>query len=138
MACRCSGEADRKSHGPASTTTNLSYDTGHPWVRGGNGTNWFFAVVSVGTIGLESPYTEILINSSPAVAAFAADVVRGTPPLTVTFTNQSHGNVTNWAWDFDSDGTIDSTEANPTMVFAQSGSYTVSLTSEDRATVIRG
>ena len=92
------------------------------------GTNWFFAVVSVGTNDAESPYTEILINSSPAVAGFAADVVRGTPPLAVTFTNQSQGSVTNWAWDFDSDGSIDSTAANPTMVYAQPGSYTVSLT----------
>jgi hypothetical protein len=33
---------------PVVTTTNLSYDTGQPWVRGGNGTNWFFAVVPVG------------------------------------------------------------------------------------------
>ena len=76
-------------------TTNLGYDTGQPWGRGGIGTNWFFAVVSVGTNGAESPYTEILVNSSPAVAGFAADVVRGTPPLAVTFTNQSQGSVTN-------------------------------------------
>lgn len=95
------------------TTTNLSYDTGQSWVRGGNGTNWFFAVVSVGTNGAQSSYTEILINSSPAVAGFAAEVVRGTPPLAITFANQSQGSVTNWAWDFDSDGTIDSTAANP-------------------------
>ena len=47
------------------------------------------------------------------MSGFAADVVRGTPPLAVTFTNQSQGSVTNWAWDFDSDGGIDSTQANP-------------------------
>ena len=73
------------------TTMNLSYDTGQPWVRGGNGTNWFFAVVSVGTNGAESP--KFLINSSPVVAGFAANVVRGTPPLAVTFTNPSQGSV---------------------------------------------
>jgi hypothetical protein len=94
-------------------------DTGQPWVRGRDGTNWFFAVVSVGANGALSP--KILINSSPAVASFAAEVVRGTPPMAVTFTNQSQGSVTNWAWDFDSDGSIDSTEANPTMVYAQPG-----------------
>jgi PKD repeat protein len=38
------------------------------------------------------------------------------------------GSHENWAWDFDSDGSIDSTEANPAMVYAEPGSYTVSLT----------
>src|SRR6185436_9803610 len=94
---------------PLIGTTNLSYETGQAWVRGGTGTNWFFAVVAVGTNGLESPYTDILINSSPVVAGFAADVVRGTPPLTLTFTNLSQGIGLQSDWDFDSNGSIDST-----------------------------
>ena len=55
-------------------------------------------------------------------------VMRGTPTLPVMFTNRSQGSVTNWAWDFDSNGSINSTQTNPTMVYAQPGSYTVSLT----------
>ena len=47
--------------------------------------------------------------------------------MTVTFRNQSLGGVTNLAWDFDSDGTVDSAEPNPTVTFAKPGAYAVSL-----------
>ena len=109
-------------------TTDLSHDTGLPWSQDGGGTNWFFAVVAVTTAGIESPYSDVVPNSQPTVARFIADVVRGPAPLAVTFTNQSQGSVTNWEWDFDGDGTIDSTEPNPTMVYSQAGNYSVSLT----------
>jgi hypothetical protein len=36
--------------------------------------------------------------------------------------------VTSWAWDFQNDGVVDSTEANPAFVYDTSGSYSVSLT----------
>jgi PKD repeat protein len=47
---------------------------------------------------------------------------------TFHFLDQSTGNVTAWAWDFDSNGSIDSTEQNPTHTYAINGNYTVSLT----------
>jgi len=109
-------------------TTNCAYNSGHSWVSGTKGEKWFYTVVAVSTNGAESPYPDIVKNSQPPLARFGADVVSGTPPLAVTFTNQSLGSVTNWAWDFDSDGTVDSTDANPSVVFAEPGSYSVTLT----------
>lgn len=97
-------------------------------MSGTNGTKWFYTVVAVETNGAESPYPAIVVNSQPTLARFAADMVSGTPPLAVTFTNQSLRGVTNWAWDFDSDGAVDSTEANPSIVFGEPGSYSVTLT----------
>lgn len=46
----------------------------------------------------------------------------------VHFIDKSVGNVTAWAWDFDNNGTIDSTEQNPTHIYARNGNYTVTLT----------
>jgi PKD repeat protein len=110
------------------TTTNQFFNTLHPWNTGRSVTNWFFTVVAVATNGAESPYPDIVMNSEPTLARFSANLANGTPPFTVTFTNQSLGGVTNWAWDFDSDGTIDSMEENPSTIYAEAGSYTVTLT----------
>jgi len=52
--------------------------------------------------------------------------VRGIRP--VQFTDQSTGNITGWAWDFENDGIIDSTEQNPTHTYRENGSYSVTLT----------
>jgi hypothetical protein len=46
----------------------------------------------------------------------------------VHFTCTSTEYPTSWAWDFDGDGVVDSTEANPTYVYDESGVYTVTLT----------
>ncbi len=110
------------------STTNTWFDTEHLWVSGTSGVKCFYTVVTVGADGAESPYPEMVMNNQPMVARFSADPVGGTPPLVVTFTNQSLGSITNLAWDFDSDGTIDSTEPNPTIVFVEAGIYSVTLT----------
>jgi len=56
-------------------------------------------------------------TTTPApVADFSADPVSGDVPLTVQFTDLSTGDgISEWAWDFDDDGTIDSTEQNPSF-----------------------
>jgi branched-chain amino acid transport system substrate-binding protein len=61
-------------------------------------------------------------------AGFTASPRSGTVPLEVQFTDQSTGDITDWEWDFDNDGTVDSTEQNPTHTYATVGEYTVSLT----------
>ena len=65
------------------------------------------------------------------VAAFTASPVSGRPPLEVQFTDQSAeqstGEVTAWEWDFDNDGTVDSTEQNPSYTYGSVGTYSVSL-----------
>jgi PKD repeat protein len=59
-------------------------------------------------------------------AAFAADIMSGTAPLTVNFTDQSTGSPTSWTWDF-GDGT-NATEQNVSRTYTSAGTYTVNLT----------
>lgn len=59
------------------------------------------------------------------VANFTADITSGAVPLTVNFTDTSQNDPAGWFWNF-GDGT-NSTEQNPTHVYASVGTYTVSL-----------
>jgi len=61
-------------------------------------------------------------------ADFSTDTLTGLAPLSVSFTDQSSGNPSSWMWDFDNDGTVDSTQQNPIHQYAQRGIYSVSLT----------
>jgi len=72
-------------------------------------------------------FVETTLPPAP-VAEFSADPVSGNAPLTVTFTDASTGTPTSWAWDFQNDGTVDSTEENPSHVYDTAGTYTVNLT----------
>jgi PKD repeat protein len=84
-----------------------------------------------GTEGSNSEIKRDYITASAVtgpVAGFAADTVSGTAPLTVTFTDQTTGNPTSWAWDFNNDGTVDSTLQNPSYIYTAAGTYTVKLT----------
>ena len=110
------------------TVTNSPFSTGHSWATSASETNYFYAVVAVSTNGTESPYTSTVMNYVPTLAKFSADVVSGTPPLSVAFADLSTGGVTNWSWDFSGDGNPGSTEQNPVVTFAQPGTYTVTLT----------
>jgi len=67
-------------------------------------------------------------SSISPVANFTANVTSGKAPLTVQFNDTSSGSPTSWAWDFDNDGTIDSTEQNPIYTYTEAGNYTVNLT----------
>jgi len=62
------------------------------------------------------------------VAEFSANVTSGTVPLTVQFTDESTGTVSSYAWDFDNDGVVDSTDQSPSYTYASAGNYTVTLT----------
>jgi PKD repeat protein len=65
---------------------------------------------------------------NPPVADFAASPTSGPAPLQVQFTDQSTNFPTSWAWDFDNDGTVDSTAQNPTFTYTTAGTYSVALT----------
>ncbi|MBC7250776.1 MAG: PKD domain-containing protein, partial [Anaerolineae bacterium] len=60
------------------------------------------------------------------VADFSAEPLSGTVPLTVTFSNQSGGEITAYEWAF-GDGMTD-TITHPVHVYTTTGVYTVSLT----------
>jgi uncharacterized delta-60 repeat protein len=72
----------------------------------------------------------VYVQAEPA-ADFSASPTSGEAPIDVTFTDQSTGAIDSWAWDFDNDGTTDSTEQNPTFTYSIAGTYTVKLTVTD-------
>jgi PKD repeat protein len=61
-------------------------------------------------------------------ASFSAWPTSGTAPLEVDFYDYSTGDIEEWAWDFDNDGAVDSTEQDPSYTYDTVGLYTVSLT----------
>jgi PKD repeat protein len=62
----------------------------------------------------------------PPVAAFSGSPTSGEAPLTVNFTDESTNAPTSWNWNFGDGGT--STQQNPTYVYNDVGTYTVTLT----------
>jgi PKD repeat protein len=62
-------------------------------------------------------------------AGFSASAVSVLPGETITFTSSSAGGIPplTYAWDFNNDGTVDSTNQKPTHSYAIAGTYTVSL-----------
>jgi PKD repeat protein len=62
------------------------------------------------------------------VAAFIATPLSGTAPLAIDFTDTSTGPASTWAWDFDNDGTVDSTAERPIHIYREPGQYSVGLT----------
>ncbi|MDQ1275771.1 MAG: PGF-pre-PGF protein, partial [Euryarchaeota archaeon] len=64
------------------------------------------------------------------VANFNSNVTSGNAPLSVQFTDTSQY-ATGWEWDFENDGTVDSSVQNPVHVYTAAGTYTVSLTASN-------
>jgi PKD repeat protein len=76
-------------------------------------------------------YDTITVTETPSAptADFGSDVRTGQAPLAVTFTDLSTGTGPfSYAWDFDNDGTVDSTRKDPSHTYNAAGKYTVSLT----------
>ncbi|HWS21200.1 MAG TPA: PKD domain-containing protein, partial [Methanoregula sp.] len=87
------------------------------------------------TTGLSIKYiSDVFIYSDDSppslpVAAFSATPRSGTVPFTVTFTDTSTGTAPlSYAWDFQNDGSVDSTLKNPSYQYTAAGTYTVKLT----------
>ena len=72
--------------------------------------------------------TTATVADTEPTAEFSVAPTSGLEPLTVTFTDasSSYDGITSREWDFGDGGT--STEQNPTHVYAEAGTYTVSLT----------
>ena len=71
---------------------------------------------------------ERVITPGPPIASFTATPTEGAAPLFVQFTDTSSNLPTSWAWDFDDDGVVDSTQQSPAHVYTTPGIYTVRLT----------
>ncbi|MDO9577792.1 MAG: endonuclease [Candidatus Cloacimonadales bacterium] len=67
-------------------------------------------------------------------ADFSAEPTSGIAPLNVQFTDTStaSGEIVDWSWDFDGDGSEDSNLQNPSFTYEFDGVYDVSLTIEDQ------
>lgn len=65
-------------------------------------------------------------NPVPPTAAFTGAPLSGTFPLSVSFTDQSSGQPTSWAWTFGDGGS--SNAQNPSHTYTAAGTYTVTLT----------
>ncbi|HEX5617630.1 MAG TPA: PQQ-dependent sugar dehydrogenase [Solirubrobacteraceae bacterium] len=74
-------------------------------------------------------------NHTPVVKV-AATPTAGRAPLTVAFssagTEDIDGDPIAYAWDFDANGTVDSTAANPTFTYTANGVYNATLRVTDR------
>ncbi len=80
-----------------------------------------------GNWGPRTGYTGLKIYACPPpIANFTASPLTGSAPLTVNFTDTSTGSPTSWNWSF-GDG-MNSTEQNPSHIYAAAGTYDVSLT----------
>jgi len=81
-----------------------------------------------GGTDVETKTSYITVLATLPSADFSADPLAGPAPLTVAFTDLSTGTVTGWNWDFDNNGSIDSTVQNPTHQYSSEGTYSVKLT----------
>ncbi|MFA5415033.1 MAG: DUF3344 domain-containing protein, partial [Methanoregula sp.] len=92
-----------------------------------NGTNEMGVKFDDSYINLAVSILELTCEAPPSGVSFSASVTSGEAPVAVQFTDHSYG-ATSWQWDFNNDGTIDSTEKNPVHTYTNAGTYTVNLT----------
>jgi PKD repeat protein len=117
--------SDPGMNNATSTKQNVNASTGVVVLAGDDNTNqywWHFDPLGGGPPAQDPP-----------VAAFTANPSSGPAPLNVSFTDQSTNLPTSWAWDFDTDGTVDSTLQNPSFTYGSQGTYTATLTATNAA-----
>jgi PKD repeat protein len=73
-------------------------------------------------------------TSVPPVADFSGSPLSGVEPLTVNFTNLTSGYATDYEWDFQNNGSVDSVQENPSFEYTVAGTYTVKLTAKGTGT----
>jgi PKD repeat protein len=73
--------------------------------------------------------SDVYLVYVPSGADFSASPTTGPAPLSVNFTDQSTGDIISWLWDF-GDGSS-SNEQNPSHIYTDPGTYTVSLAVTD-------
>lgn len=112
--------------GTSSTASAQSFDVKTYLVATGNE-----AGIQGTTSGGMDALQQILVVEYAAVAPvadFSGTPTSGDAPLTVAFTDASTGSIASYEWDFNNDGTTDSTAQNPSYTYTTPGIYTVKLT----------
>ena len=79
--------------------------------------------------GSDSTTQTVIVHAPPIapIASFSAEPSSGRAPLTVIFINNSLDASEGFEWDFDTDGTVDSRDTNPSWIYASPGSYVAQL-----------
>jgi len=106
------------------TKTSTAQNPSHTYTSTGTYTVALTATNSCGN-DTETKIDYITVTCTPPVAAFSGSPTSGTAPLTVDFTDASTS-ATSWSWDFGDFGT--STAQNPSHIYTDTGTYTVTLT----------
>src|SRR6185437_16390896 len=88
------------------------------------------AIDAAGILGTSAPVNISLVSSAPPTASFVGSPTRGYEPLTVSFTDNSTGAITNRFWDW-----VDWTSTN-TTVTALAHTYNLPGTNTVKLTVI--
>jgi len=97
-------------------------------------TDYWWKIGAITATASDTLWSGLWYFTTYIIADFSVDqttIVAGTE---IQFTDLSTGNPTNWQWDFENDGTIDSYEQNPTWTYEEHGLFTVSLTVSDGTT----
>ena len=110
-------DADGTVNNVSSTKQNVSPLTGLVILASGSSGHYWHNFFTLGGGGPVAP-----------TASFSGAPTSGTAPLTVNFTDTSTGNPDTWAWDFENDGTVDSTAQNPSFTYTTPNTYTAKLT----------
>jgi PKD repeat protein len=71
---------------------------------------------------------DVCCGTTPAPTASFTSTQAASPDNTINFVDTSTNSPTSWAWDFDNNGTTDSTTQNPQHTFPAAGDYPVKLT----------
>ncbi|QGQ98964.1 carbohydrate-binding protein [Paenibacillus psychroresistens] len=116
--------------------TNLNFD--HPiYAKVAKDGNLYIA--EYGSGGADGKISQVIYtggggNLAPTIEA-SADKTSGLAPLLVTFNTKGtvdmNGDRITYAWDFDNNGTTDSTIPNPSNSYAKNGNYKAKLTVTD-------
>ena len=97
------------------------------WGSGFGGNNADSAVVRI----------DYVAGDKAPIADATASKTNGLAPLAVTFnstgSSDPEGGPITYAWDFNGDGNVDSTAANPSYTYTTNGAYTAKLTVKDQA-----
>lgn len=91
-----------------------------------------YTVVLTATNDCGSVTKTLIVNTAPT-ADFTATPTAGCTQLSVSFQNQSSSNAVSYLWTFPGGTPANSTQANPTVLYFNSGSYSVTLKATNSA-----
>ncbi len=91
--------------------------------------NYLVTLNAASNDGENATATQLIVAKSKISVSLTANPASGVAPLKVQFTAAAtgQGNL-NYDWDFNNDGTIDSTAQNPETTYAKEGTYVAKLT----------